>query len=205
MINEATFQRKLKKIIDSLAAPVALILISPLFLVVAFLIKLDSKGPVFFRQIRVGKNGKLFRVWKFRTMVEGAEKMGLGYEIAENDPRITRVGKILRRFGMDEFPQVINIIFGEMSLVGPRPALPHQVAKYTEFERRRLEVKPGLTNINMLKGWNTLSWKKRIAWDVWYIDNWSLWLDLKIFFKTPIIVLLGKGQYGEKGVVEDYE
>ncbi len=176
----------------------------PLFFI-SVLVKLDSKGPIFFRQERVGKDGKLFRIWKFRTMVENASQLGLGIEIAKNDSRITRMGKFLRRFGIDEIPQVFNIIAGEMSLVGPRTALPHQFLQYTDFEKKRLRVKPGITNINILKGWNTLPWKERIKWDVWYIDHWSLWLDLKIMALTPIIVLTGRGQYGENGIVEDYK
>lgn len=199
------FQLFLKKQIDFWVSLIALILIFPLFLIVAALIKLDSRGPVFFFQKRIGKDGKIFKIWKFRTMIEKAEKIGLGFETAENDPRITNVGRFLRRFGIDELPQFINVIFGEMSLVGPRAALVHQAMKYAEFEKKRFKMKPGITNINMLKGWNILPWKKRIEWDIWYIDHWSLWLDLKILIKTPIIVLSGKGQYGENGVVEDYK
>jgi len=138
-------------------------------------------------------------------MVEKAQEKGLGFKIAENDLRITRIGRFLRRFGIDELPQLMNVISGEMSLVGPRASLPHQAAQYTEFEKRRFEVRPGITNINMIKGWNILPWKKRIEWDVWYINHWSLWLDLKILIKTPIIVLSGRGQYGKNGIVEDYK
>ncbi len=183
---------------------ISLIILSPLFLIVAILIKADSRGSVFFRQERVGLRGKIFRIWKFRTMVHEAEKYGLGYEVAKSDPRITGIGRFLRRFGIDELPQFINVISGQMSLVGPRAALLHQVAQYTDFEKQRLKVKPGITNINLVKGWNTLPWKKRIEWDIWYIDHWSLWLDLKILIKTPIVVLSGKGQYGKSGIVEDY-
>lgn len=198
------FQKFLKRQMDFWISLVSLIILSPIFLIIAILTKIDSAGPVFFRQERIGQGGKIFKIWKFRTMVKGAEKIGLGIEIAKNDPRITKIGRILRRSGIDELPQFINVIFGEMSLVGPRTALLHQVEKYTEIEKRRLAVKPGITNINIIKGWNTLPWKKRIEWDIWYMDNWSLWLDLKILIKTPIIVMLGKGQYGD-GVVEDYK
>ncbi len=199
------FQRAIKRIFDFIIALAALIILSPLFLAVAILIKIDSEGPVFFRQLRIGKDAKPFKIWKFRSMVENAQNIGLGVEITDDDYRITRVGHFIRRFGIDEFPQVIDVLLGRMSLVGPRPALPHQVEKYTAFEKRRLEVEPGMTNINMLKGWNILPWKKRIEWDIWYINNWSLLLDFKILFLTPFIVLLGRGQYGENGKVEDYK
>jgi lipopolysaccharide/colanic/teichoic acid biosynthesis glycosyltransferase len=198
------FQKFFKKIMDFIGAIIGLIILSPIFLLIAILIKIDSRGPAFFRQERVGKDGKIFVIWKFRTMVENAEKIGLGYEIAKNDPRITRIGSFLRRVCLDEAPQLINILLDEMSLVGPRPALPPQVKKYTEFERRRLEVKPGLVNLDLLKGWNILPWKEKIKWDVWYLDHWSLWLDLKIIILTPFIVLTGRGQYGN-GIVKDYE
>ena len=200
------FQLFFKKQMDFWISSICLIVLSPLFLIIAFFIKMDSNGPIFFRQERVGRDEKIFKIWKLRTMVQNAENIGSGYEVAKNDPRITRVGKFIRRFGIDELPQFINVVFGEMSLVGPRTALPHQVKKYDEFEKKRFQVKPGITNINIaMKGWNILPWKERIKWDIWYIENWSLWLDLKILFKTPLIVLLGKGQYGEKGIVEEYE
>ena len=198
-------QKFIKKIIDFIIALIGLISLAPIFLVLAVLIKLDSKGPVFFRQERIGKNGKIFKIWKFRTMIKGAQNLGLGYEVAKNDSRITKVGKFLRRFGIDELPQLISVISGRMSLVGPRTALPHQIKKYSEFEKRRFQVKPGITSLVHIKGWNTFSWKERIKLDIWYIENWSLLLDLKILLKTPFIVLLGRGQYGKKGVVKDYE
>lgn len=199
------FQRFLKGQMDFWISLFFLIVLFPVFLIIAFLIKIDSPGPVFFRQKRVGKGGELFRVWKFRTMVKGAENMGLGLEIAKQDPRITKTGRFLRRWVLDELPQLINVIFGQMSLVGPRTALPHQVKKYSLFERQRLKVKPGITNINVGRGWNTLSWQQRIKNDIWYIDNWSLGMDFKIIFKSFLALISGKGQYGEKGIVKDYE
>ncbi len=198
-------QRFFKRQIDFLGSLFGLVVLAPLFLIIAVLIKIDSPGPVFFRQERAGKNGKIFKIWKFRTMIKGAEKSGLGYKVARNDPRITRIGKILRRLGIDEFPQLINVIFGEMSLVGPRPTLPYQVEKYSEFEKRRLGVKPGMISLALIKGRNALSWKERIELDIWYIENWSLWLDLKMLFKAPFSVLSGRGLYGKGGIVEDYE
>jgi len=195
----------LKRQLDFWTSLAALIILSPALAIIAILIKIDSYGPVFFRQERVGKDEKIFRIWKLRSMVQNAEKSGLGFGIAEDDSRMTRVGKFIRRFGIDELPQFINVIKGEMSLVGPRTALPHQVKKYDEFEKKRFQVRPGIASLAHIKGWNALSWKERIKLDIWYLENWSIWLDFKILFKTAIIVLLGKGQYGKNGIVKDYE
>ncbi len=194
----------LKRIIDVVVSGIGLIILFPIFVVIGILIKLDSKGPVFFAQERVGKDGKIFRAYKLRTMVDNAEKIGLRYEIAKDDSRITRVGKHLR-WGIDELPQLINVFKGEMSMVGPRPALPHQVEKYSKQERRRLEVKPGITGWALVNGRNILSWPERIKLDIWYIDHWSLWLDLKILFKTIWVVIFKReGIYGKDGVTRDY-
>ena len=163
---EKLIQEITKSSIDFFAALSTLIILSPLLCLVALLIKLDSHGPVFFKHIRIGKGGKGFVSYKFRTMVEGAAKKGLGIEVAENDERITGIGKFLRRWGLDEIPQLINVLKGEMSLVGPRPALPHQVEKYSEFEKERLKVKPGITGWAQIKGRNLLSWKERIKLDI---------------------------------------
>lgn len=200
-----TLQKFIKRQTDFFGSLFGLIILSPLFLIIAILIKFTSLGPVFFRQKRIGQNEKIFKIWKFRTMIKEAQNLGLGYEVAINDPRITKIGKFLRRFGIDELPQFINVILGEMSLVGPRTALPHQVKKYSEFEKRRFQVRPGISSLAHIRGWNAISWKERIKLDIWYIENWSLLLDAKILLKTPFIVLLGRGQYGEKGVVKDYE
>jgi len=188
-----------------LASGIALIVLLPIFAIIGIFIKLDSKGPMFFIQKRAGKDSKIFRAYKLRTMVDKAEKIGLGYEIAKNDSRITRVGKYLR-WGIDELPQLINVFKGEMSLVGPRPALPHQIAKYSKEEMRRLKVKPGLTGWALINGRNKLSWPERIKLDIWYIDHWSLWLDLNILFKTIWVVIFKReGIYGKDGVTRDYE
>ena len=187
-----------------LVSGIALIILLPIFVIIGIFIKLDSKGPIFFRQKRAGKDGKIFEACKLRTMIIHAEKMGLGYEIEKNDARITRVGKYLR-WGIDELPQLINVFKGEMSLVGPRPALPHQIEKYPKRDKRRLEVKPGITGWALINGRNALSWSERIKLDIWYIDHWSLWLDLKILFKTFwIVVFTREGIYGEGGVNKDY-
>lgn len=195
----------LKVILDKVFSIIILIILFSLFLIVGILIKLDSKGPVFFVQERVGKGGKIFRAFKLRTMVDNAEKIGLRYEIAKDDSRITRVGKHLR-WGIDELPQLINVFKGEMSMVGPRPALPHQVEKYSKQERRRLEVKPGITGWALVNGRNILSWSERIKLDIWYINHWSIWLDFKILFKTIwVVIFTREGIYGKDGVTRDYE
>ena len=195
----------LKRIIDIVISGIGLIILFPIFVIIGILIKLDSKGPVFFTQERAGKDGKIFKAYKLRTMVENAEKIGLGYEVAKDDGRITRVGKHLR-WGIDELPQLINVFKGEMSMVGPRPALPHQVEKYSVQERRRLEVKPGITGWALINGRNVLAWPERIKLDIWYIDHWSIWLDLKILFKTIwVVIFTREGIYGKDGITRDYE
>ena len=193
-----------KRIIDVLVSGIGLIILFPIFVIIGILIKLDSKGPVFFVQERAGKDGKIFRAYKLRTMIDNAEKIGLGHEIAKDDSRITRVGKHLR-WGIDELPQLINVFKGEMSMVGPRPALPHQVEKHSKQERRRLEIKPGITGWALVNGRNKLSWPERIKLDIWYIDNWSLWLDLKILLRTIWVVIFKReGIYGKDGINWDY-
>ncbi len=193
-----------KRIFDIIASGLALVVLLPIFAIIGMFIKLDSKGPVFFIQERVGKDGKIFRAYKLRTMIQNAEKKGRGFEIEENDFRITKVGKHLR-WGIDELPQLINVFKGEMSLVGPRPALKHQVDQYKEWEKRRLEMKPGITGWALVNGRNKLSWIEKIEYDIWYIDHWSLWLDLKILLKTIWVVIFKReGIYGEDGVTRDY-
>ena len=203
MINKKTFF--LKRIMDVVASGIGLIILFPIFVIIGMLVKLDSKGPVFFVQERAGKDGKIFKAYKLRTMVNNAVEMGLGYEIEKNDSRITRVGKHLR-WGIDELPQLINVFKGEMSMVGPRPTLIEQVNRYSKEHRRRLEVKPGITGWALVNGRNKLSWPERIKLDIWYIDHWSIWLDLKILFKTTWVVIFKReGIYGKDGVTRDYE
>jgi len=195
----------LKRIMDVVASGIALIILFPIFVVIGILIKLNSKGPVFFIQERAGKDGEIFRAYKLRTMVDKAVELGLGYEIAKDDSRITRVGKHLR-WGIDELPQLLNVFRGEMSLVGPRPTLIEQVNRYSKEHRRRLEMKPGLTGWALVNGRNKLSWPERIKLDIWYIDHWSLWLDFKILFKTIwVVIFLREGIYGKDGVTRGYE
>ena len=194
------FQKLIKNIIDLLLALIALIILSPVLVFVAILIKLDSKGPVFFKQKRLGKNGKIFKIWKFRTMIENAENIGLGLASAENDPRITKFGKFLREWTLDEWPQLVNIIKGDMSLVGPRP-LPPEYRNKDSFSnkllwKKRLSTKQGLISLVDIKGRGLVSWEKGLEYDIWYIDNWSLWLDFKILIIGFFVVLSKKGIYG---------
>lgn len=188
-----------KTIIDLMVSVPAIILLSPLMFFVALAIKLDSSGPVLFVQERAGREGKSFKIYKFRTMVVDAEKQGAGVFVEENDTRITRVGRFLRQTSLDELPQLINVIKGEMSLVGPRPTLLYQVERYDERQRGRLKVKPGVTGWAQVNGRNALTWPERIELDLWYIANWSLWLDLKIIIKTFIVVLKKTNLYKKAG------
>jgi len=187
-----------KEVFDKIVSFISLVVLLPLFLVVAILIKLDSPGPVFFLQDRVGKDGKIFKVLKFRTMTSDAPEKTKGKYIDKSNPYVTRVGKILRRTGIDELPQLINVLKGEMSLVGPRPTLPYQVAKYNEYQRKRLLMKPGITSWALIHGRNKLTWPERIEYDVWYVDHWSFWLDIKILLKTVWVVAKGEGLYADR-------
>ena len=191
---EKTEDNIIKRIIDIVISFIFLVILSPFFAITTFLIRLDSKGPIFFKQERIGKDGNTFIPYKFRTMVVDAEKRGLKHRIRKNDSRITRIGRFLR-FGFDELPQLINVLRGEMSLVGPRPTLPYQVKNYSNYEKRRLEVKPGITGLALVKGRRKLLWVERIKLDIWYIDHWSFWLDIKILFRTILIVSRGEGLY----------
>ncbi|MGI6317350.1 MAG: sugar transferase [Dethiobacteria bacterium] len=185
----------IKRAVDIVVSLSGLILLLPFFGVIAVAIKIDDPGPVFFRQERSGKNGRVFRIYKFRSMVVDAERKGAGVFVEENDSRITRVGKVLRHTSLDEFPQLINVLKGEMSLVGPRPTLPYQIERYDERQRKRLEVRPGITGWAQVNGRNALTWPERIELDLWYVDNWSLWLDLIILWRTFLIVAKREGIY----------
>ncbi len=199
--------QRIKIVLDFCLALISLIFLSPLFVIISLVIKLDDPGKVIFKQARAGKNGKLFYIYKFRTMVENAENMGLGYGIAKNDPRITRVGRFLRKTSLDELPQLFNVLKGEMSFVGPRPGLPYQVERYSAKQHRRLLVKPGITGLAQVQGRGLIPWSKRIEYDLWYIDHWSLWLDLKIMLRTVKNIILSKGYTEEQtpDIIEDFE
>jgi exopolysaccharide biosynthesis polyprenyl glycosylphosphotransferase len=186
-------QRALKRITDIIVSAAGLLVLTPLFLAVAAAIKLTSPGPVFFRQERVGKGGRIFGIFKFRTMIQNAVDHPLGFHTNGNDPRVTRVGRFLRRYSLDELPQFINILLGDMSLVGPRPTLSYQVAKYTDFQKRRLLVPPGVTGMAQVNGRNHLTWPQRIERDVWYVDHWSYGLDMQILWQTVGVVLRREG------------
>lgn len=198
-------QRLVKRLIDLWLSLVGLVVLCIPLVIISVAIKVDSGGSVLFGQKRVGKNGQLFKTWKFRTMVEGAISKGLGYNVAKNDPRITKVGQILRNWGLDELPQLINVLKGEMSIVGPRPTLKYQVDRYNDFQRKRLLVKPGITGSALIHGRNLLSWEERIKYDVWYVENRSLCLDLEIILKTIVVVfIIREGIYGKNGINDEF-
>jgi len=192
-----------KRAIDVGLSYLLLLLTWPLFILIAIIIKLTSEGPVFFKQIRCGQNGRKFTMLKFRTMVDGAEGLRAQVEHlnemngpvfkAKNDPRVTKVGKILRKTSLDELPQLINVLRGEMSLVGPRPPLPSEVEKYEPWQRRKLSMKPGITCLWQVNGRNKIDFEKWMRLDLEYIDNWSLTLDMLILLKTIPAVLKGTG------------
>jgi len=197
--------RIMKRALDLLVASLGLVFLGIPFLAIALAIKLDDGGPIFFRQERVGRHREMFRVWKFRTMVLDAARKGLGHTVSSEDDRITRVGKRLRSWGVDELPQLINVLVGEMSLVGPRPTLSYQVDQYSPFQLRRLEAKPGITSLAVVSGRNALSWEARIRLDVRYIEEWTFGLDLLILLRTLWCVLVTKrGLYGEDGINDPF-
>jgi lipopolysaccharide/colanic/teichoic acid biosynthesis glycosyltransferase len=181
-------------------AALALALTSPLLALAAVAIRLESRGSPIYRQRRVGKDGEPFEMLKLRTMVSGAESIGAGLAVNQGDSRITRVGAILRRFSLDELPNLVNVLRGEMAIVGPRPTIQAQVDQYTPRQRRRLEVKPGITGWAQVNGRASLPWDERIELDVWYVDNRSLLLDLRILARTVRMLATGHGLYkGETG------
>lgn len=181
--------------LDVLVAALALAALSPLIALCAVAIRLDSRGPAIYRQRRVGKDGVPFDLLKLRTMVVDAEHTGAGLYIEDRDPRITRVGRVLRRFSLDELPNLINVLRGELAIVGPRPTVQAQVDRYTPHQRRRLEVLPGITGWAQVNGRTSLSWPERIELDVWYVDNRSLALDLRILLRTARLLATGHGLY----------
>jgi lipopolysaccharide/colanic/teichoic acid biosynthesis glycosyltransferase len=193
----------LKHLADRVVAVLLLAVLSPLIAFIAWRIRHEDGGPVFFRQERAGKGGRPFHVWKFRSMMVGADRIGLGLNIEAGDERITRTGHHLRDWSLDELPQLINIAVGEMSLVGPRPGLVDQAARYDATQRRRLDMRPGLTGWAQVNGRNLLTWEERIVLDVWYVEHWSLPLDLQILRRTLGVVLRREGLFGDGGVNAD--
>ncbi|HEY3543679.1 MAG TPA: sugar transferase [Gaiellaceae bacterium] len=183
---------------DVAIAGTTLVAASPLLAVAALAVKLEDGGPVLYRQSRVGKDGRDFELLKLRTMIVGAEHRGAGFAVDEGDSRITRAGRVLRRLSLDELPQLWNVLRGDMSVIGPRPTLRYQVERYTPRQRRRLEVKPGITGWAQIHGRATLPWAERIELDVWYVEHRSALLDLRILLRTPFALFGGtyKGATG---------
>jgi lipopolysaccharide/colanic/teichoic acid biosynthesis glycosyltransferase len=182
-------------VLDVVLAAALLVVTAPLLALAALAIRLESRGPVFYRQLRVGRDGRPFELWKLRTMVPGAEAMGAGIYVLEGDSRITRVGAVLRRYSLDELPQLINIVRGDMSLVGPRPPLPSEVDRYGFDMHRRFLVKPGLTGLWQISGRSDLSWDESVRLDLYYVDNWSMIQDIVILVRTVGAVLSSRGAY----------
>ncbi len=195
----------LKRATDTVGALLLTVLLAPLLAAVAVAVRLSSPGPVLYRQVRVGRNGTTFRMWKFRTMVAAADRMRPELETANEhdgamfkmrrDPRVTRLGRFLRRSSLDELPQLYNVLVGHMSLVGPRPPLPEEVERYDATELRRLSVRPGLTGVWQVGGRSDLSWEETVALDLNYVDNWSYARDIDVLARTLRAVVSGRGAY----------
>jgi len=185
----------IRRAIDIVVSAVALLLTAPLIVLAMLAIRLETPGPVLYTQRRAGRHGRPFDVIKLRTMVDGAEHMGAGLAIDADDPRVTRVGAFLRRTSLDELPNLLNVLRGQMSLIGPRPTLPVQVQQYNERQRGRLEIKPGITGWAQVNGRASLPWSERIELDLYYIEHRSLALDLRILLRTVAMVLGGSGLY----------
>ncbi|QDS87235.1 putative sugar transferase EpsL [Rosistilla ulvae] len=197
-----TIQRQLKSILDFGVSLIALAVLLPLFAIVAVAIKIDDGGPVFFRQQRLGGGAKPFSIWKFRSMVVDADEQLLCNDGMPSGNRITRVGSIIRRLSIDELPQLINVVRGEVSFVGPRAVLPSHWQRYDDFQRRRFEVRPGITGLAQVNGRNTLPWTRRLELDVQYVDHFSLVLDLLIILKTFYVVIRGDGFVADRNPLD---
>lgn len=195
----------IKRTADFILASIGVLVLIPLFLIISILIKSDSKGPILYKQKRVGKDGNLFNMYKFRSMIINADELkknlerqnqvkGPAFKIKE-DPRVTKIGKFLRKYSIDELPQLFNVLRGEMSLIGPRPPIPSEVDRYNDLDWRRLEVVPGITGLWQVSGRSDLSFEQWVNLDIYYIENWSLWMDIKILIKTIPVVIKGEGAY----------
>jgi lipopolysaccharide/colanic/teichoic acid biosynthesis glycosyltransferase len=185
----------IRRALDVVVASVALVLTAPVMLVAILAIRLESPGHPIYRQRRVGRGGRQFDMLKLRTMVRGAESIGAGLAVNEGDSRITRVGSLLRRLSIDELPNLVNVLRGEMAIIGPRPTIQVQVAQYTERQRRRLDVRPGITGWAQVHGRAALPWGERIELDLWYIEHRSWRLDLVILWRTATMLVTGRGLY----------
>ena len=198
-------QLAIKRVLDVTAAFWGLVIMVPLFALVALCVYLDSPGNIFFKLRVAGRNGKAFDQWKFRTMVQNARDTAHRFETSATDPRITRTGRFLRRWSIDELPQLWNVLRGEMSFVGPRPTFLEITERYSSEQARRLQMRPGLTGLAQLQGRNLIPWERRISLDISYIENFSLWLDAKILCRTIPLLLRGTGVYGEGGAVKMHD
>ena len=181
------YKNYMKRLIDVILCSIGIIILSPVFLITALLIKLESRGPIIFKQERLGKNGNIFKIYKFRSMCVGAEKTGSGVYSGKNDSRVTKVGKIIRATSIDELPQFFNILKGDMSIIGPRPALTYHPWKYEEYndeQKHMFDIRPGVTGWAQINGRKEVEWPRRIELNVWYVRNVSFLLDIKIFFMT---------------------
>lgn len=199
------YKKILKRLIDLCLSMIGIILFSPIILVIAIFIKIDSKGPIVFKQVRLGLEGKEFNIYKFRTMVVNAEKMEGGVYTNGNDFRVTKIGKILRATSLDEIPQFFNILKGDMSFIGPRPPLnyhPWIIEKYTKKQKKMFCVRPGITGYAQINGRKDVEWNKRIKMNVWYVENMSFILDIKIACMTVIKVLKNENNINKKNTVE---
>lgn len=202
------YKKFFKRFLDVFIASVMIVFLSPVFIAVSVAIKLESNGPVFFLQERLGKNAKVFKIYKFRSMCVGAESMGSGVYSGSNDSRVTKVGKFIRATSIDELPQLLNIIKGDMSFVGPRPPLtyhPWSLEKYSDFQKRMFEVRPGITGWAQIHGRKAVEWNERIKMNVYYVDNYSFFLDLKIVFITFFKVLKNSDNENIGVTVTDFE
>lgn len=199
MILHPTYPFGLKRAFDLGAASLLLVLLSPILLLAAVALRVDTPGPVFFRQRRLGWRGCTFSIFKFRTMLDGSTYLGTGLETHRDDFRITRVGRFLRNSRLDELPQLLNVLRGDMSLVGPRPLLPEFLAYYTDLDLRRLEALPGMTGWQQVNGASRHGWSERVRLDVWYVDHAGFWLDLWILVLTLKVVLRADTVYAEDG------
>jgi lipopolysaccharide/colanic/teichoic acid biosynthesis glycosyltransferase len=194
-------QLRCKRLFDLAIASLMLIILAPIFLLIALAIKFTSPGPILFCQERLGKLGKPFIIYKFRTMVDGSVHIGPGLNTFKGDPRVTSIGKILREYHLDELPQLFNIIVGEMSLVGPRPLLFSTLSKCNNYQKRRLLMPPGLTAWEAVNGGLENDLHQRLHLDVWYVDNWNFWLDIVIILRTIPVVLRKQGIYEKENVL----
>jgi lipopolysaccharide/colanic/teichoic acid biosynthesis glycosyltransferase len=192
----------LKRIFDIMVSGIALFALAPAIALISLGIKLDDRGPVFFVQERVGKKRRNFRCYKFRTMILGAENTGHRLTVVEHDARITRVGRLLRDWTLDEIPQLINVLIGDMSIVGPRPWVPSQAAFCSEEDSRRFDFKPGMAGWAWIHGRNRVPWEKRVEMDVWYVDHWSLRLDFVILARAVLMLLRRDGVYFEQAAAD---